>query len=173
MALTQTQEVAKFKFNEFKVLHFPKLSPGLAFMQWATSLALQEFQLSEPEIQSGVTEGPDDGGVDGFHIVVNRTESISQSTPGLSRTNTAPAGAAKGVPFDVVVVQSKSTMEGALDGNALPELHSVLDRILSNEKLESLRNYPLNERCSIRLMPTVATARNLCRSILPDRSRST
>lgn len=146
MALTQSQEVVKFKFEEFKELHFPTLSDGLAFMQFATSLALQQFQLSEPDIQAGITEGPDDGGIDGFHIIVNQTEAVSQATSGLSRLKTAPAGVAKNVPFDIVVVQSKSTMDGALDGKALQELHGSLNRILSNESLADLRTYPLNEK---------------------------
>lgn len=146
MALTQSQEIVKFKFQEFKKLHFPGLSDGLAFMQYSTSLALQQFQLSEADIQAGVTEASDDGGIDGFHIIVNQTESVSASTPGLSRTKTAPTGIAKGVPFDIVVVQSKSTMDGALDGKALQELHGSLNRILSNESIESLRTYPLNDK---------------------------
>lgn len=146
MALTHSQEVVKFKFDEFKKLHFPSLSDGLAFMQYATSLALQQFQLDESEIQAGVTEGPDDGGIDGFHIIVNQTEGVSPATSGLSRLKTAPSGVAKNVPFDIVVVQSKSSMDGALDGKALQELHGSLNRILSNEKLEELRAYPLNEK---------------------------
>lgn len=146
MALTQSQEIVKFKFEEFKKLHFPTLSKGLAFMQYATSLALQQFQLAEPDIQAGITEGPDDGGIDGFHIIVNRTEAVSTGTSGLSRPKTAPSGVAKNVPFDIVVVQSKSTMDGALDGKALQELHGSLNRILANETLEELRAYPLNEK---------------------------
>lgn len=146
MALTQSQEVVKFKFEEFKKLHFPTITDGLAFMQYATSLALQQYQLSEPDIQAGVTESPDDGGIDGFHIIVNQTEAVSPATAGLSRVRTAPSGVAKNVPFDVVVVQSKSTMDGALDGKALQELHGALNRILSNESLDDLRAYPLNEK---------------------------
>jgi hypothetical protein len=146
MALTQSQEVVKFKFEEFKKLHFPALSDGLAFMQYATSLALQQFQLSEPDIQAGITEGPDDGGIDGFHIIVNRTEAVSPATPGLARVKTPPTAVAKNVPFDIVVVQSKSTMDGALDGKALQELSGSLSRILSNESLAALRAYPLNEK---------------------------
>lgn len=146
MALTQSQEVVKFKFEEFKKLHFPALSDGLAFMQYATSLALQQFPLSEPDIQAGITEGPDDGGIDGFHIIVNRTEAVSPSTPGLGRTKTAPTGAVKNVPFDIVVIQSKSTMDGGLDGKALQELHGSLNRILANESLKALQSYPLNQK---------------------------
>lgn len=144
MKMTHTQDIVKFKFNEFKKLHFPKLTDGLAFMQFTTSLALQQFQLTESDIQSGVTEGQDDGGIDGFHIVVNRTESISPSTRGLTRTSTPPPGTAKGVPFDIVVVQSKSTFDGALDGKALQELHGSLNRILGGASLRELAEYPLN-----------------------------
>ena len=146
MALTQSQEVVKFKFAEFKALHFPTFTDGLAFMQYATSLALQQYQLSEADIQAGVTEGPDDGGIDGFHIIVNRTEAVSPATAGLARLKTVPSGVAKNVPFDVVVVQSKSTMSGALDGTALRELHGALNRILSNDSLAELRAYPMNEK---------------------------
>lgn len=146
MAMTHSQEIVKFKFHEFKKLHFPGLSDGLAFMQFATSLALQQFQLSESDIQAGVTEGPDDGGIDGFHIIVNKTESVSEATLGLSRTKTAPKGLAKSVPFDIVIVQSKSTMDGALDGKALQELHGSLNRILSGESIADLRAYPLNDK---------------------------
>lgn len=146
MAYTHSQEVVKFKFEEFKKLHFPALSNGLAFMQYATSLALQRYQLSEADIQAGVTDGPDDGGIDGFHIIVNQTEAVSPNTPGLSRTKLAPKGVAKNVPFDIVIVQSKSTMDGSLDGKAIQELYGSLNRILSNEKLENLRSYPLNEK---------------------------
>ena len=45
-------------------------------MQFATSLALEEFQLTGADIQSGVMEGQDDGGIDGFHIVVNKTAAV-------------------------------------------------------------------------------------------------
>jgi hypothetical protein len=144
MTLTQSQEIIDFKFREFKSTHYPKLSDGLAFMQFATSLALQNFQLSEADIQCGVTEGSDDGGIDGFHIVVNKTEAISESTRNLAST-AAPANVQKNVPFDVVVVQSKSSFDG-WDNLALPKLHEVLERILTKESLQKLRTYPLNEK---------------------------
>lgn len=146
MVLTQSQEVINFKFEEFWHLHFPKLSRGLAFMQFATALALQEFQLTDADIQAGVTEGKHDGGIDGFHIVVNRTEAVSAATAGLARPGTPPSGVPKNVPFDVVVVQSKSTMDGGLDGLALQELHGSLDRILGEQALPALKQYPLNDK---------------------------
>lgn len=144
MALTQSQEIVDFKFREFKKQHFPGLSDGLAFMQFATSLALEGFQLSEADIQAGVMEGKDDGGIDGFHILVNKTEAVSETTPGLRR-NVAPAGVPKQVPFDVVVVQSKSSTDG-LDALAIPKLHEVLDLILSGATRSELEAYPLHDR---------------------------
>jgi hypothetical protein len=144
MALTQSQEVVDFKFREFKKQHFPSLTDGLAFMQFATSLALEEFQLAEADIQSGVMEGKDDGGIDGFHIVVNKTEAVSETTRGL-RTSSAPAGVPKQVPFDVIVVQSKSSTDG-LDSLAIPKLHEVLDLILSGAPRTRLEAYPLHDK---------------------------
>ena len=144
MTMTQSQEVVDFKFREFKKLHFQGLTDGLAFMQFATSLALEEFQLIEADIQSGVMEGQDDGGIDGFHIVVNKTEAVSETTRGL-RTSTAPSGVPKQVPFDVVVVQSKSSIDG-LDALAIPKLHEVLDLILSGATRSKLTAYPLHDK---------------------------
>lgn len=144
MTLTQSQEVVEFKFREFKKQHFKGLTDGLAFMQFATSLALEEFQLTEADIQSGVMEGQDDGGIDGFHIVVNKTEAVSETTPGLRRS-TAPAGAPKQVPFDVIVVQSKSSTDG-LDALAIPKLHEVLDLILSGATRTKLKAFPLHDK---------------------------
>lgn len=145
MTLSQAQEVLKFKFEEFKSVNFPKLTDGLAFMQYATALALQGFQLTETDLQAGITEGKDDGGIDGFHIVVDRTEAISETTRGLS-VGTPPRGTPRHVPFDVVVIQSKSSWEGGFDSLALPKLHEVLNEILSGSSTRNLLQYPLNTK---------------------------
>src|SRR3990170_6046774 len=144
MSLTQSQEVVDFKFREFKKQHFPAATDGIALMQYATSLALKDFQLSEADTQAGVMEGKDDGGIDGFHIIVNKTEAVAETTRGL-RSSGAPAGIPRQVPFDVVVVQSKSSTDG-LDALAIPKLHEVLDLILGGANREKLRNYPLHDK---------------------------
>lgn len=144
MTLTQSQEVVAFKAREFKKQHFPAATDGIAFMQYATHLALREFQLSEADIQAGVMEGKDDGGIDGFHIIVNKTEAVAETTRGL-RSSGAPAGVPRQVPFDIVVVQSKSSTDG-LDALAIPKLHEVLDLVLGGASREKLRNYPLHDK---------------------------
>lgn len=144
MSPTQSQEVILFKAKEFKTQNFAAESDGVAFMQFATSLALDEFRLSEADVQAGVMEGKDDGGIDGFHVVVNRTEVVSESTRAL-RSSNPPAGVPKNVPFDVVVLQSKSS-QGGLDGLALPHLHEALDLILGGASRAVLREYPMHNR---------------------------
>jgi len=144
VTLTQSQEVVEFNFQRFRKDHFPALSTGHAFMQYATSLALGEYQLSESDIQAGVMEGRYDGGIDGFHIIVNKTEAVSLTTRGLSSAG-APARMPKQVPFDVVVVQSKSSRDG-LDSLAIPKLHEALDLILSGAPRSTLAAYPLHDR---------------------------
>jgi len=161
MALTQSQEVVEFKFREFKDHHFKGRTDGFAFMQFVTSLALDEFQLSEADIQSGVMEGSDDGGIDGFHIVVNKTEGVSETTRGL-RTSAAPAGIPRQVPFDVVVVQSKMSM-GGLDALAIPKLHEVLDLILSGASRAQLQAYPLHDK----LITHVEAYRSYRKKLIP------
>lgn len=144
MTLTQSQEVVAFKSREFKKQNFPGASDGIAFMQYSTHLALREYQLSEADIQAGVMEGKDDGGIDGFHIIVNKTEAVAETSRGL-RSSSPPAGIPRQVPFDIVVVQSKSSTDG-LDALAVPKLTEVLDLILGGATRNNLRDYPLHDK---------------------------
>lgn len=162
MALTQSQEVVQFKFREFHQLHHPKSPAGHAFLQFATSLALQGFQLSESDIQAGITDGPHDGGIDTFHVLLNKTESVSPLTRGLT-TNAPPPGVGRGVPFDVVVVQSKSSFDGALDSLAIPQLHEVLEQILSGASIAKLAKFPLNDA----VLGQVEAYRKIRRKLIP------
>lgn len=143
MALNPTQEIVEFHFNDFHKKHFPALSRGDAFTQFCARLSLKPFKLSEDEIQSGIVDGKFDGGLDTFHIVVNRTEAITADTRGLT-TSQPPKGLQLGVPFDVVILQAKS--DESWDQQALWKLQETIEKLLDPKlTLKALYDTPLND----------------------------
>lgn len=145
MSGNATQDIIEFQFEAFHKTHFPKLSRGDAFMQFTARIALNQHRLDESDIASGIVDGKYDGGIDTFHIIANRTESITKDTRGLT-TTTAPPQHSKGVPFDVVIVQSKSEASG-WDEKAIWKLRETIELFLDpKNSIQRLREEPLNER---------------------------
>ena len=143
MALNATQDIVEYHFDTFHKAHYPKLSRGDAFTQFCARLALKPFKLGEEEIQSGVVDGKYDGGLDTFHIVLNKTGTVTSDTTGLS-TASPPRGLQTGVPFDVIITQAKS--DEKWDQDALFKMQETVGKLLdSTQSLASLRSTPLND----------------------------
>ncbi|GEP25869.1 hypothetical protein E3O11_00540 [Cryobacterium levicorallinum] len=143
MTLNATQEIVEFHFDQFHKTHFPKFTRGDAFTQFCARLALKPFKLGEDSIQSGIVDGKYDGGIDSFHIVVNKTGTVTSDTRGLS-TATAPKGLQSGVPFDVIITQAKSGE--VWDQDALWKLQETIGTLLDpRQSLIDLRSIPLND----------------------------
>ena len=143
MALNATQEIVEHQFDDYHKKNYPKLDRGAAFLRFGVQLALKNFKLDQGEIEKSIVDGKYDGGIDSFHIVLNRTESITPDTPGLS-TNKPTGSMQDGAPLDVVVVQSKSGT--SWDHDAIWKLNESLKKILrSSVSLKQLSEIPLNE----------------------------
>ena len=52
---------------------------GSEFESFAFSEILKPFDLTEKELQNGIVDGSDDGGIDGFYIFVNGVPIIDSS----------------------------------------------------------------------------------------------
>jgi hypothetical protein len=59
-------------FELFRKERFPNLSPSDAFERFVVRQELKDADLSDDEIELGIVDGPDDGGVDGIYFFVNR-----------------------------------------------------------------------------------------------------
>ncbi|QCY48377.1 Type 1 glutamine amidotransferase [Glutamicibacter creatinolyticus] len=151
MSYTPSQDILFHHFEEFRKLHYPSGQKGVAFARFMTSIALREYPLSESDLEAGFTDGPHDGGIDGFHVVLNRTEAITPETKGLS-TKSPPPKVPERTPFDVVIIQSKMDT-GGWDGLALARIREGLEVIFDSSKTEKdLLDHPLRPKLAKQVM---------------------
>ena len=135
--------MAQAVFDEFRKNNYPTLDVGPAFERFASSLVLRPHDVTSGEMEVGIVGDTDDGGIDGFHIIIGGNEAVTSSSPYLSRRRDPLRGLTANVNIDVHIVQAKS--EKSWDSNVLPKIGSALDYVLNDSKKTShLREFPLN-----------------------------
>lgn len=144
MTLSPDQEVAQDAFDRFHQENYPKLSKDVAFEYYATHLVTKSEGLGAEAIRSSIVGDTNDGGIDAFLILLNKTELVDSNSRRLTQRKGSLDGLQKGVPLDVVVVQSKNTT--SWDSEVFPKLRDVLE-LMMNERVsvQRLREFPLND----------------------------
>lgn len=82
---------------------YPSLSASNFFEVFCVDTILQDFDLSDAEIEAGIVDGPIDGGIDAAYVFVNRTLLLSIEDFPFDRIGH------KGASIDLFIVQAKTT----------------------------------------------------------------
>lgn len=144
MTLSPDQDIAKHAFEVFHQTNYPHLSADSAFELYATHLVTKTEGVSSESVRKSIVGSANDGGIDAFLILLNKTELVDSNSPRLSARKNALDGLQKNVPLDIVVVQSKNSP--VWDSEALPKVRDVLDMIMDDKvSVEQLRAFPLND----------------------------
>lgn len=144
MTLSADQDIAKHAFELFRQANYPKLPADVAFEHYATQLVTKTEGVSAEAVRSSIVGTKDDGGIDAFLILLNKTELVASDSPRLSQRKNSLNGLQKGVPLDVVVVQAKNTT--SWDSEVMPKLRDVLEMMMDEKvPVQKLREFPLND----------------------------
>lgn len=162
MTLSADQSMAKHAFDDYRRANYPELAEDDAFELYATHLVTQAEGVSPDSVRKSIIGGQDDGGIDGFMILLNRTEFVDSGSVRLTTRKSSLSGLQKGLPLDIVVVQAKNSPKW--DSEALPKLRDVL-QLMMDEKtsIQKLREFPLNED----VVEVAQTLRKLQRKLVP------
>lgn len=143
MSDSPDQKIAAHAFDTFKAQNYPKLSASEAFERFAVEMCIREYNPSGSDIEDGIVSGKDDGGIDSFHIFLNRSELLDSRSVRLTRQKKALVGLQAGFQLDVVILQSKK--ETSWDTNVFPKIESALKELLDDKvAVSDLRSFPLN-----------------------------
>lgn len=144
MTVSPDQTIALDNVATFASTNYPTMSEDDAFERFAGSLVLKKAGLDVTEIARGVVGKSNDGGIDGFYLLLNRSELAESDSIRLTGRKNAHDGLQRGVPLDVVIVQAKK--ETRWDTNVFPKIESALKAILDTTQSEgALRDFPLND----------------------------
>jgi hypothetical protein len=162
MTLSTDQSMARHAFDDYRSANYPKLSEDDAFELYATHLVTHAQAVSAEVVRRSIVGSKNDGGIDGFLILLNRTEFVDSGSIRLTARKSSLDGLQKGVPLDIIVVQAKNSPKW--DSEALPKLRDVL-QLMMDEKtsIQKLRQFPLNED----VVEIAQTLRKLTRKLVP------
>lgn len=162
MTLSPDQEMALHAFRDYHVANYPKLDDDSAFELYATHLVTHSQGVPEEAVRGSIVGEKDDGGIDSFLILLNKTEVVGSDSVRLTARKGSLTGLQKKVPLDVVVVQSKNTLKW--DSEVFPKLRDVL-QMMMDEKIpvQKLRDFPLNDD----VVAAAITLRTLRRKLIP------
>ena len=154
--------MAMHAFEDYRCANYPKLSDDDAFELYATHLVTQANGVPAEVVRKSIVGETNDGGIDGFLILLNRTELVDSGSVRLTTRKSSLSGLQKGVPLDIVVVQAKNSPKW--DSEALPKLRDVLQVMMDDKKsIQKLREFPLNED----VIEVAQTLRRLQRKLVP------
>ena len=120
MSLSADQDMAKHAFGDFRTANYPKLDEDSAFELYATHLVTQSQGISTEVVKRSIVGATNDGGIDGFLILLNKSEFVGSDSIRLTTRKGNLDGLQKRVPLDIVVVQAKNSLKW--DSEALPKL---------------------------------------------------
>ncbi len=142
---TPDQTIAKDAFAAYKSANYPSLSGDDAFERFAVSeIALRKLKMGAAMVEAGLVGAKDDGGIDGFYVLLNGQELVESDSIRLTRRKNALDGLHPGLSLEVVLVQAKN--ETSWDTNVFPKIESALKAILAQDvTVASLRAFPFND----------------------------
>lgn len=115
-------------FDNWRKERAPELTPDKAFERYVIELVLRNLDLTDEEIEYGWLGGTDDGGIDGFYFLVNRT---------LIQDDTEVPMPAMAV--DLVLFQAKN--KASFEETPVEKMHSFIRDLLDYSKLPSSFSY--------------------------------
>lgn len=150
MSETADQQIIGTLFDQFAKAEYPKLKKDDAFERFAVTQVLKPREISTDELEAGIVDASDDGGLDSFYVFVNGAL-LDVDDALLDPQSEAFKSLAKGPHVEVVVVQSKNkkSWEEAVWEKLLSTLPAVLDLQKSDAELEQLYNSKVVERTGI------------------------
>lgn len=162
MSLSADQDMAKHAFGDFRTANYPKLDEDSAFELYATHLVTQSQGISTEVVKRSIVGATNDGGIDGFLILLNKSEFVGSDSIRLTTRKGNLDGLQKRVPLDIVVVQAKNSLKW--DSEALPKLRDVFQLMMDDKtSAQKLRDFPLNED----VVEVAMTLRALRRKLIP------
>ncbi|WP_121866106.1 AIPR family protein [Glutamicibacter nicotianae] len=162
MTLSPDQEMAIHAFQDYHEKNYPKLDEDSAFELYATHLVTHSQGVSEEAVRGSIVGESNDGGIDSFLILLNKTEVVGTDSVRLTTKKNSLEGLQKKVPLDIVVVQSKNSTKW--DSEVFPKLRDVLQMMMDEKvSIQKLREYPLNED----VIGAAVTLRKLRRKLIP------
>lgn len=122
--------ILKQTLQQIKAQTYPHLPDSKFFEVFATEQLLKDFNLSNDEIETGLTGGGNDGGIDGMYTFVNGKLLFEELDPSSYR---------KGVAIELFIIQSKRS-EG-FEGASLDKITVTVKDIFDLQRgLDSLEN---------------------------------
>lgn len=112
MTLSPDQIIAQQAFAKFKDDNYPSLSDDHAFERFAVNLELKHHGIENADLESGLVASSNDGGIDGFYILLNQTELVTADSVRISRSVKALRGLQQSVEVDVYIIQAKRNLSG-------------------------------------------------------------
>lgn len=127
--------------EEQKNILSPNEEIGKFFELFCSSELLKNFDLELKEIQDGITDGKDDGGIDSFYVIVNGHLLNDAKTFLFPNSNTV---------LDVYIITSKyhDTFKQEVLNNEVSTISELFDLSLSNEELKGDYNELLKKKRS-------------------------
>ncbi|WP_267424879.1 MULTISPECIES: AIPR family protein [unclassified Curtobacterium] len=162
MPSTPDQDIAQHAFAHYHQLNYPKLPSDVAFEHYSTALVTKAEGLGADALRSAILGASNDGGIDAFLILLNKTEIVDGNSRRLTHRKDSLEGLQKGVPLDVIVVQSKN--QSSWDSEVFTKLRDVLE-LMINDKVptQTLRDFPLNDD----VVSAAITYRKLLKKLVP------
>lgn len=150
-------------FNDWRQTNLPTTQESEAWEIFTSWLLLRQYDANLDEVQTGIVDGGDDGGIDSVFTLIGGT--IAQADHQFVEDQIEARKAPEGIEITLIIAQSKTSATFKQD--AVTRLHSVLPRALDLSKdLDGLKG-ELNEAVREQL----EVFRNAYRNLLPRRPR--
>lgn len=148
---TPDQDVLIAAFAAWKTANYPSLSDDDAFEFYCPTQILKEYAPTTSEVAAGVIQGPKDGGIDSFYVILNENEILNIDSPVVAGHTNAINALAAEPRLDVYVIQSKWQDSWKSDPitRARDSLEQLLPRTADEKALESVYETTLLDRTRI------------------------
>lgn len=141
MTQTPDQALLTSVFDQFIADEYPSMPPDDVFERFAVTQLRKPGELSGPELEAGIVDGAQDGGIDAFYVLLNGVM-LSPDHPFLDPTSAAYKAVARNPRLEILLIQAKnqdSWKETSWE-KLLSTLSNVLDITRTNVNLEELYN---------------------------------
>lgn len=142
--------VVRRLLQAFRQSDYPGETEQYAFERFAAREYLKPFEPSVSELERGIVDGTQDGGIDSVYVGINGTL-VDVDSPLLERNSTAVSGLPQHPSIELFVIQSKHS--GAWKESVWEKFIAALPQLLNPQSttaaLEQIYNEKLVERTGI------------------------